>query len=167
MLRNGLLLTIAAAVIGGSTLAESVPITGTVEAKCSIYTDTPGIYGNPLPNKLSTTPSDGGVLPVIRYDVASADFFKAKISHPISFSSGPSLTDTVTWTGSTTVTQTSVSGMSAYNDAKIEYDNVTEFDLTLAGSTWFSVASSAMYGYNKSFPAGTYNALVTAECIAK
>ena len=53
-----------------------------------------------------------------------------------------------------------------YGEAKVEYDNVTEFDLTLAGSTWFSVESEAKYGVGKSLPGGEYKANVVAECIA-
>jgi hypothetical protein len=37
--------------------------------------------------------------------------------------------------------------------------------MTVAGSTWFKISSVADYGYNKSFPAGQYTAVVEAECI--
>jgi hypothetical protein len=57
--------------------------------------------------------------------------------------------------------------MSAYDAAKVEYDATTEFDLTVAGTTWFKVDSAAEYGYNKAFPAGTYRAVIQADCIAK
>ena len=57
--------------------------------------------------------------------------------------------------------------MSAYEAAKVTYNNVTEFNLTLAGSTWFTVESTAQYGSTKSLPAGNYTALIVAECIAK
>jgi hypothetical protein len=75
----------AAAIIGlGAVVAqaESVPITGNVSSKCSIYTDVSGVYGNPTPDALSTIPSDGGVYPVVRYAVTSADEFLAKVSWP-------------------------------------------------------------------------------------
>ena len=85
----------------------NTPITGNVEAKCVIQTTKDGVYGNPIASKLSTTPADGGVLPVIRFDVSIADSYTANITHPTSFSSSPTLTDTVAWTGSTSVTQTS------------------------------------------------------------
>ena len=145
----------------------TVNITGTVAAKCVIQTDKAGVYGNPIASKLSTTPADGGVLPVIRFDVSLADSYTANITHPTSFSSSPNLTDTLAWTGSTSVTQTSVSGMSAYEAAKVVVDNTTIFNLTLAGSTWFSTASSAVYGSAKPLPGGTYTAVVQATCIAK
>ncbi len=148
-------------------LAKNVPITGTVEAKCVIQTTKDGVYGNPIASKLSTTPADGGVLPVIRFDVSLADSYTANITHPTSFSSSPTLNDTVAWTGSTSVTKTSVSGMSAYEGAKVVVDNTTIFDLTLAGSTWFSTSSSATYGSAKPFVGGVYTALVQASCIAK
>ena len=145
----------------------NVDIVGNVEAKCVIQTTKSGIYGNPIASKLSTTPADGGVLPVIRYDVSIADAYTANITHPTSFSSSPSLTDTVAWTGSTSVTQTSVAGMSAYEAAKVVVNATTIFDLTLAGSTWFSTASSAVYGTAKPFSGGTYTASVVATCIPK
>lgn len=147
--------------------AGSVDIVGNVAAKCVIQTDKSGVYGNPIASKLSTTPADGGILPVIRIDVSIADSYTANITHPTSFSSSPTLTDTLAWTGSTSVTQTSVSGMSAYEAAKVVVDNTTIFNLTLAGSTWFSTASSATYGSAKPFPGGNYTAVVQASCVAK
>ena len=113
----------------------NVDITGNVSAKCIIQTDKAGVYGNPSASVLSTAPSDGGVLPVIRFDVAIADYYTANITHPTSFTSSPALTDNVTWTGSTSVTKTSDAGMSGYDAAKVVYDNTTVFDLTVAGST--------------------------------
>jgi hypothetical protein len=164
-------LFITTAVIGlgisTSLAAENVPITGIVQSKCSIFTDTQGVYGNPMPYKLSTTPADGGVLPIIRYDVAAPDYYKARIMHPNGFSSSPDLSDAVAWTGSTSVSEVTDPLMSDYETSKIEYDNTTEFDLTVAGTVWFEVASTVEYGYNKAFPAGTYTSLVVAECIAK
>jgi hypothetical protein len=145
----------------------NVEITGSVEAKCVIQTTKAGVYGNPIASKLSTTPADGGVLPVIRYDVSIANAYTANITHPSAFSSSPALSDTLAWTGSTSVTQTSVSGMSAYEAAKVLVNNTTIFNLTLAGSTWFSTASSAVYGSAKALPGGTYTAVVQATCIAK
>ena len=150
-----------------SAFALDSPITGNVSSKCSIFTDTAGVYGNPTPDELSTKAADGGVDPVVRYDVTVADKYKAKISWPNSFTSSPNLTDAVNWDGETVVKSHSVSGMSAYEAAKVEYDNHTEFDLTLAGSTWFSIESEAKYGSAKSLPGGEYKANVVAECIAK
>jgi len=144
-----------------------VDITGNVEAKCVIQTTKSGVYGNPIASKLSTTPADGGVLPVIRFDVALANYYTANITHPTSFSSSPALTDSVAWTGSTSVTQTSDAGMSGYDAAKVVYDNTTVFDLTVAGSTWFSTASSATYAASKPFVGGVYTAVVQASCVAK
>jgi hypothetical protein len=150
-----------------SALAVDSPIQGSVQSKCSVWTETSGVYGHPLPYKLSTTAADGGVTASIRIDVAQADYYKAKFTHPNSFSSSPTLNDAVAWTGSTVVGQVSVEGMSAYEAAKVTYNNVTEFNLTLAGSTWFTVASTASYGSTKSLPAGNYTAIIKAECIAK
>lgn len=150
-----------------AAMAVDSPITGTVEPKCSIWTETAGVYGHPLPYKLTTKPSDGGVKASIRVDIAQADYYKTKFTHPNSFSSSPTLTDAVSWTGSTTVGAVGVAGMSAYEAAKVTYNNVTEFNMTLAGSTWFTVESEATYGSTKSLPAGNYTALIVAECIAK
>lgn len=147
--------------------ADNADIVGNVDAKCVIQTDKSGVYGNPIASKLSTTPADGGVLPVIRFDVSIADSYTANITHPTSFTSSPSLSDTLVWTGSTSVTQTSDAGMSGYEAAKTLVNDTTIFDLTLAGSTWFSTSSVAVYGAAKPFPGGTYTAVVQAECIAK
>jgi hypothetical protein len=146
--------------------AEDIPIIGNVQAKCSIFTDTAGVYGNPTPNELSTESADGGISPVIRFDVAQADYYTARIRYPLSFSTAPTLVDTVTWTGSTTVSNTSDVNMAGYEAAKVEFDNATEYDLSVAGTTWFSVTSTATYGFNTAFPAGTYTSIVEAECIA-
>jgi hypothetical protein len=147
--------------------AAEVPIVGNVQSRCIINTDTAGVYGNPTADKLSTVRADGGVEPVIRYDVSLADAYIARITTPTSFSTSPSLTDIVAWTGSTSVKEVSVSAMSDYDTNKVVYDATTEFNLHTAGSTWFKVSSTATYGVGKSFPGGTYRAVVNAECIAK
>ena len=146
----------------------TTPISGMVASKCIVTTDTDGVYGNPSATKLSTASSDGGVLPIIRYDIITASAYNAKITTPMSFSSSPSLgSETVTWTGSTVANQMSDAGMSVFNTNKVVYNNTSEFPLTIAGSVWFDVSSVATYGYNKAFPAGSYSAVVTAECIAQ
>jgi len=149
-------------------MATDSPINGTVQPKCSVYTETQGVYGNPLPNKLDTLPASGGTKASIRYDVAQANFYLARITHPIAFSSSPTLDDAVAWVGSSVVGQVSVAAMSDYEAAKvISPSNVTTFNMTLAGSTWFTVSSTATYGYNKALPAGNYTAIIKADCIAK
>jgi hypothetical protein len=157
----------AIGVYAQAAVAEDIPIVGNVESKCVIQTDTTGVYGNPTPNSLSTDTSDGGVAPIVRFDVAQADYYKALISYPESFSQSPSLTDTVTWTGSVAVDEVSDTNMSSYDTDKVQYNNTTEYDLTVAGSTWFAITSEADYGFNKAYPGGTYRAIVTAECIAQ
>jgi hypothetical protein len=149
-----------------SANAEEMEVIGNVESKCVVVPDTAGVYGNPSPSILSSDPTDGGVDPIVRFDVIQASFYKARIVHPNSFSEAPSLNDVVNWTGDTATDQVSDANMSAYDAAKIEFDNVTEFDLTVAGSTWFKTESQADYGYGKAFPAGVYRAVVSAECIA-
>tara|TARA_R110002073_G_scaffold241651_2_gene403722 strand:+ start:251 stop:751 length:501 start_codon:yes stop_codon:yes gene_type:complete len=163
------LLFLIPAVLVTSAVQANIPINGTVESKCVIQTDTDGVYGNPTADKLSTTASDGGVVPIIRYDIITADAYKAVVTTPSSFSSSPTLDDVVEWTSSTSVGETSDAGMSAFETNKVTYNNghSTEFDLTIAGSVWFDVSSVAEYGYGKAFPAGNYTALITAECIAQ
>ena len=102
---------------------------------------------------------------IIRYDVLVADYYKAVIDHPVEFSSAPSLDDVVNWTGDVTVSEVSDTNMSDYDTNKVEYNNSHEYELTVSGSTWFTVSSTADYGSTKSFPAGTYTAVVEAECI--
>lgn len=159
----------ALAVVGfaSAAYATEVPIVGNVQSKCSIYTDTAGVYGSPLPSKLSTAPADGGVHPIIRVDVSQAGYYIARIATPISFSSSPGLNDVVNFTGTTIVKQVTDPQMSAYETNKVTYNNVTEFDLTVAGTVWFQSTSTAEYGVDKSFPGGTYRAVILAECIAK
>ena len=161
-------LIILAALLTVPAVSATTPITGMVASKCIVTTDTDGVYGNPSATKLSTASSDGGVLPIIRYDIITASAYNAKITTPISFSSSPALgSETVTWTGSTVANQMSDAGMSVFNTNKVVYNNTSEFPLTIAGSVWFDVSSVATYGYNKAFPAGSYSAVVTAECIAQ
>ena len=162
-----LAVAIIATLVGTTTYAEDVPITGLVTSKCVIHTDVPGVYGNPTPNVLSTAQADGGVQPIIRYDVVQGGYYKAAITTPTAFSSSPSLSDSVTWTGEITVGQVSDAGMSVYTTNKRVYNTTSEFDLTIPGTVWFKGASRAEYGSNKSFPAGTYRSIIIAECIAK
>jgi len=161
--------TLIAAIVAALPIVASateVNISGTVQSKCIVQLDTMGIYGNPTPETLATNPSSGGVIPIVRFDVIQANFYKARISYPISFSQSPALSDVVNWTGTVSVGQISDTQMSAYSSAMIQYDNVVEVDLAYAGSTWFDIDSTAAYGYNTALPAGTYRAVVTAECIA-
>jgi len=147
-------------------LAEDVIIRGNVASKCVIHTDRAGVYGNPTPDTLSTATADGGVTPVVRYDVVSAGSYKAVITTPSSFSSSPILDDVISWEGSVSVSEVSDAGMSAYTTNKRVYNNTSEFDLTIAGTVKFKPTSKAEYGYGKPFPGGEYRAIVVAECIA-
>lgn len=156
-----------AVLLGFNAYAEDIPIVGLVQSKCVISTDTPGVYGNPTADKLSTAPADGGVTPIIRYDVSLANAYKARITTPSSFSTSPSLNDTLVWTGSTNVATVSAPAMSSYETSKVVFNDSTEYALTTAGSTWFKVNSTVKYGYNKALPGGTYRAVVQAECIAQ
>lgn len=154
-------------VVASSAYAAETPITGNVASKCSIFTDVAGVYGNPNPDELSTLPADGGVMPIVRYDVSIANYYTAKIAYPTEFTTSPSLSDSLTWTGQVEVaTMSDATGMADYETNKVTYDNVTEYDLTAAGSTWFKVTSGVTYGVDKSLPGGEYKANVTALCIA-
>jgi hypothetical protein len=155
------------AMVSVSVFAEEVPIVGNVESKCVITTDTAGIYGNPTPSNLSTDPTDGGVTPIVRYDISMAEYYKAVIRWPDEFSQSPDLNDTLQFSGEVTVDRVSASEMSDYESEKVEYENATEFGLTESGSTWFAIESEVDYGFNKALPGGTYRSLVSAECIAQ
>jgi len=151
-----------------SAYAADVPITGNVQSRCVITTDTPGVYGNPNAYTLSTAAVDGGVLPVVRYDVTLADAYYAEITTPTEFADSPSLSDTVTWSGSTEVQSLSdATGMGSYETNKVVFGQTTQYDLTAAGSTWFKSTSTATYGGSKAFPGGSYTANIEAVCIAK
>ncbi|MEC7715555.1 MAG: hypothetical protein VYC14_06340 [Actinomycetota bacterium] len=163
MLKN-FVVPLASSMLATGALANT-EIIGSVDSKCIIISETAGVYGNPNPYQLTTAPSNGGVQPIIRYDVLVADYYKAVIEHPIAFSSSPTLDDVVTWTGDVEVSEVSDTNMADYDTNKVEYDNAHEYDLTVAGSTWFKISSAADYGYTKSFPAGQYTAVVEAECI--
>ena len=166
-LLSSIIISSALLISTASASAEDVPIVGTVQSKCSVFAEIDGVYGAPQPYKLSTTPADGGVLPKIRFDTSQAGYYIARVTTPTGFSSSPSLSDSVAWTGSTTVDTVSDASMSGYEAAKLEYNSTTEYDLTVAGSVWISATSTATYGVDTSFPAGQYSAIITAECIAK
>ena len=151
-----------------SVYSAEVPITGNVQSRCVITTDTPGVYGNPNAYTLTTASTDGGVQPIVRYDVTLANAYYAQITTPTSFSQSPSLSDTVTWTGSTEVSSLSdATNMGSYETNKTTFGETTQYDLTATGSTWFKSSSTATYGGNKAFPGGTYTANVEAICVAK
>lgn len=149
--------------------AENIDITGTVQSRCTVNTDTPGVYGNPNAYTLTTAPASAGQKPIVRVDTTLANAYNAIISYPTSFASSPSLGDTVAWTGAVTVAQTSSSDMSGYQNGSTTTGAARTYPLSIAGTTWFEVESQATYGggQNKAFPGGTYTAHVVAECIAQ
>jgi hypothetical protein len=174
MFKNKIATGLALATVSlGATLtsfanAEQVPITGTVESRCIIQTDTAGTYGNPNAYTLTTTPADGGDPAIVRYDITLADAYYAEITPPTSFSSAPSLPDVPTFTGSVEVSTVSdATGMGTYEADKVEVGDTDRYDLTATGSTWFKINSTATMGGNKSFAGGTYTAVAEAVCIAK
>ena len=156
----------AICLLTGTAHAEDIPIVGEVQSRCQIMADVSGVYGNPNAYTLSTAPADGGVLPIVRFDVSLADAYKARIVHPSAFSESPTLNDIPTFTGSTEVSAVSDAGMATYDDDKVTYDSTTEYELTVAGSTWFKTSSTVTNGGNRAFAPGTYRSIVQAECIA-
>ena len=167
MIKNPLLIIIFS-IFTFSAFAEDVPIEGTVQSRCIITTDTPGVFGNPNAYTLTTSPTDGGVVPIVRYDVTLADAYYAQITTPTSFSSSPTISETITWTGSTEVDAISdATGMASYETNKVTFGQTTQYDLTATGSTWFKSSVSATMGGNKAFPGGTYTAIVEAVCVAQ
>lgn len=148
--------------------AENVPINGTVQSRCVIQTDSAGVFGNPNAYTLTTSSTDGGQKAITRVDTTLADAYYVTVTAPSSFSSSPSLPDTVTWTGDTSVkTVSDATNMGSYETNKIEYGMTDKYDLTASGSVWFETSSTATMGGNKAFPGGNYTAMVSVECIAK
>ena len=148
--------------------AAEVPINGTVQSRCIITTDTAGVYANPNAYTLTTDPSSGGQLPIVRFDVTLADAYYAEITAPTEFSTSPTLPDIVTWTGDTEVSSVSdATGMGQYEANKVELGMTDKYDLTATGSTWFKTSSTAVLGGTRAYPGGNYTALVEASCIAQ
>lgn len=149
--------------------AENIDITGNVQSRCTVNTDTPGVYGNPNAYTLTTAPASAGQKPIVRVDTTLANAYNAVISYPTSFASSPSLADTIAWTGAVAVVQTSSSDMSGYQDGSSTTGAARTYPLSIAGTTWFEIESQATYGggQNKAFPGGSYTAHVVAECIAQ
>ena len=150
-----------------ATPIMAADIDGTVESRCTIATTVDGKYGNPNAYTLTTDPASNGQVPVIRFDTTLADAYYAQVSYPTSFSSSPSLSDNVTWTGAVTVKATGESGMSGYQTASTESGSMRQYGLSVAGAVWLQATSVAVYGGNRAFPGGAYKAVVLAECVAQ
>ena len=164
-----LLITIGLMLGATTAYAANIDITGTVQSRCIVNTDTPGVYGNPNAYTLTTLPASAGQVPIVRIDSSLANAYNAQISYPTSFSTSPSLSDTTAWEGAVGVEQTSSSDMSGYQAASTTTGAMRTYPLSIAGTTWFSVASTATYGggQQKPFPGGSYKAVILAECIAQ
>jgi hypothetical protein len=162
-------LSLLLSVLGfSSAIAASVPINGTVQSKCIIQTDQPGVFGNPNAYTLTTADADGGRAVSTRVDVTLADAYYVTFTDPVEFSSSPSLPDVVSWSGETAVSAISdATGMGSYETNKIVTGNRTMYNMTATGSTWFETDVEAKMGGNKAFPGGDYTALVDVSCIAK
>jgi len=160
-------LLIALSLILSATPIMAADIDGTVESRCTVATTVDGKYGNPNAYTLTTDPASNGQVPVIRFDTTLANAYYAQVSYPTSFSSSPSLSDNVTWTGAVSVKATGADGMSGYQAASTTTGAMRQYGLSVAGSVWFQSTSVAVYGGNRAFPGGAYKAVVLAECVAQ
>jgi len=149
--------------------AANTNITGTVESRCEVVTDIPGYYGNPNAYTLTTLPASNGQVPQIRITNSLANAYKAIVSFPTSFSSSPSLSNTVSFTGAVAIASASSSDMSGYQAASTVTNNgaMRTYSLTHAGTIYVTVSSEATYGGNKAFPGGQYVAVAEASCVAQ
>lgn len=149
--------------------AANTNITGTVESRCEVVTDIPGYYGNPNAYTLTTLPASNGQVPQIRVTNSLANAYKAIVSFPTSFSSSPSLSNTVSFTGAVAIASASSSDMSGYQAASTVTNNgaMRTYSLTHAGTIYVTVSSEATYGGNKAFPGGQYVAVAEASCVAQ
>ena len=160
-------LLIALSLILSATPIMAADIDGTVESRCTVATTVDGKYGNPNAYTLTTDPASNGQVPVIRFDTTLANAYYAQVSYPTSFSSSPSLSDNVTWTGAVSVKATGADGMSGYQAASTTTGAMRQYGLSVAGSVWFQSTSVAVYGGNRAFPGGAYKSVVLAECVAQ
>lgn len=159
---------VLAILIAMPAFAQDTEINGTVQSRCIIQTDRPGTYANPNAYTLTTAPADGGEVARIRVDVSLANAYYVAITAPEEFSSSPALPDQVAFTGDTEVDAVSdATGMGSYETNKTELGMTDRYEMTATGSTWFKTSSIAAMGGSKSFPGGSYTAIVKAECIAK
>ena len=162
-----LLIALSLILSATATPTIAVDIDGTVESRCSVATTVPGKYGNPNAYTLTTLPASNGQVPVVRFDSSLANAYYAQVTYPTSFSSSPSLSDNVTWTGEVTVKAHGESGMSGYQAASTTTGAMRSYPLIVAGAVWIQSTSVAVYGGNRAFPGGSYKAVVLAECVAQ
>lgn len=149
--------------------AANTNISGQVESRCEVVTDIPGYYGNPSAFLLTTLPASNGQVPQIRITNTLANAYKAIVSYPTSFSSSPSLSNSVAWSGAVAIASASSSDMSGYQAASTVTNNgaMRTYNLTHAGTIYVTVTSTATYGGNKAFPGGQYVAVAEASCVAQ
>ena len=165
----GLMLGLTGCSLFTSKVQANTNITGTVESRCEVVTDISGYYGNPSAFLLTTLPASNGQVPQIRITNTLANAYKALVSYPTSFSSSPSLSNSVTFTGAVAIASASSSDMSGYQAASTVTNNgaMRTYNLTHAGTIYVTVASSATHGGNKAYPGGQYVAVAEASCIAQ
>ena len=98
LLLTALVLSLTGCSLFASKVEANADITGSVESRCIVNTDTPGVYGNPNAYTLTTTPASGGQKPIVRFDVSLANAYYAQVSYPTSFSSDTICTTIVSCT---------------------------------------------------------------------
>ena len=165
----GLILGLTGCSLLTSKVQANTNITGNVQSRCEVVTDITGYFGNPNAYSLTTAPASNGQVPQIRVTSTLANAYKALISYPTSFSSSPSLSNSVTWTGAVAIASASSSDMSGYQAASTLTNNgaMRTYYLTKAGTIYVTVTSTATHGGNKAFPGGQYVAVAQASCIAQ
>jgi hypothetical protein len=112
-------LLIALSLILSATPIIAADIDGTVESRCTVATTVPGNMVTQMLIRLQLDPASAGQVPVIRFDTTLANAYYAQVTYPTSFSSSPSLSDNVTWTGAVTLKAHGESGMSGYQAASV------------------------------------------------
>ncbi len=169
LLLTSLVLALTGCSLFASKVEANAEISGSVESRCTVNTDTPGVYGNPNAYTLTTAPASAGQKPIVRFDVSLANAYHAQVSYPEEFSSSPSLSDTVAWTGSVGVAQSSSSDFDDYQSNSTTTGAMRQYSMADAGTLWVEVESQATYGggQQKAFPGGSYTAIVVAECVAQ
>ena len=70
LLLTSLVLALTGCSLFSSKVEANAEINGSVESRCTVNTDTPGVYGNPNAYTLTTTPASGGQKPIVRFDVS-------------------------------------------------------------------------------------------------
>ena len=80
LLLTSLVLALTGCSLFASKVEANAEINGSVESRCTVNTDTPGVYGNPNAYTLTTAPASAGQKPIVRFDVSLANAYHAPVS---------------------------------------------------------------------------------------